>query len=365
MNRRYDRDEVLRRTELGALLDELSGPAKGHGQGARWHCPVPDHDDVHPSVTMRVDRRGVERWKCWSFGHGGTAIDALFYARGVNYQDALEELARRAGVAPDEPGVRSIRRPLKPRATTPLQPPAVKYVEACERLLWEPVGRRILKYLVDERGLDPDVLRANRVGADPGTGKLRRAGGLPKYGPGAVFPAIDADGQLVYFQIRYLDPPPDRSKYGNPASRHGDNPRHGWTRPVGDAKDPVVICEGFPDAYVANGAGYVAVAVLGTGNATAQLAEQLAPRLRGRPALLALDGDDAGQAAAQHLRAGLERCGIMVAELPLPLGMDLNSWVHSARQVPDLGRSARPTPPSLAVAAPAPPPVPLPAIPGP
>jgi DNA primase len=361
----YDRDEVLRRTDLRALLGELSGPARGHGHGARWHCPVPDHDDVHPSVTVRVDRRGMERWKCWSFGHGGTAIDALYYARGVNYQGALEELARRVGIAPDEPGVRTIRRPLKPRAATPLQPPAVKYVEACERLLWEPVGRRVLEYLVDGRGLDPDVLRANRVGADPGTSKLRRAGGLPKYGPGVVLPAVDADGQLVYFQTRYLDPHPDRSKYGNPAGRHGDNPRHGWTRPVGDAKEPLVICEGFPDAYVANSAGYAAVAVLGTGNATAILAEQIAPRLRGRPVLLALDGDDAGQAAAKHLRVGFDRCGIMVVELPLPPGTDLNSWVQSARQVPGLGRPARPISQQPIAVAPAGVLAPAPVIPGP
>ena len=356
---RYDRDEVLARTDLRALLDELCGPATSLGRTARWHCPVPDHADVHPSVTVSVDRRGVERWRCWSIGHGGTAIDALYYARGVNYRDAMEELARRAGSSPDEPRVRPIRRPLPPRHQVELQPAAVKYVEACERLLWEPAGQRILEYLVDERGLDPEVLRVNRVGADPGTCTLRRAGGLPKNGPGAVFPAVDAHGRLVYFQTRYLSPGPNRSKYGNPASRHGDNPRLGWTHPAGEAKEPVVICEGFPDAYIANGAGYDAVTVLGTANATPAVAEQLAPRLRGRPAILALDGDEAGRVAANHLRAGLQRCDIMVVELPLPSGTDLNSWVREARQLPDLGPPVRPThPPGFAGA-------PAPALPGP
>ena len=114
--------------------------------------------------------------------------------------------------------MRRIRRPLPPRPAVPLQPQAVRYVEACERLLWQPVGRPVLDYLADERGLDPDVLRVNRVGADPGTGKLRRAGGLPKDGPGAVFPALDADGQVAYFQTRYLDPSrTDRSTATRPA----------------------------------------------------------------------------------------------------------------------------------------------------
>lgn len=354
MGRRYDRDEILARTDLRALLDELCGPATSLGRTARWHCPVPDHADVHPSVTISVDQRGVERWRCWSIGHGGTAIDALYHARNVNYRDALEELARRAGISPDEPRVRSMRRPLAPRHPVELQPAAVKYVEACERLLWEPAGQRVLEYLVDERGLDPEVLHVNRVGADPGTRALRRAGGLPKYGPGAVFPAIDADGRLVYFQTRYLNPGPNRSKYGNPASRHGDNPRHGWTRPAADSKEAVVICEGFPDAYIANGAGYAAVAVLGTANATPVLGEHLLLRLAARPAILALDGDEAGRAAANHLRVGLERCGIMVVELPLPSGTDLNSWVREARQLPDLGQTTWPTQLPGPVAAPAP-----------
>jgi DNA primase len=305
-------------------------------------------------VTVSVDRRGVERWRCWSIGHGGTAIDALYHARGVNYRDALEELARRAGVTPDEPRVRPVRRPLLPRQPDDLQPAAVKYVEACEQVLWEPAGQSILEYLVDERGLDPDVLRANRVGADPGSRTLRRSGGLPKYGPGAVFPALDAAGRLVYFQTRYLNPGPNRSKYGNPASRHGPNPRLAWTRPAAEAKEPVVICEGFPDAYIANGAGYDAVAVLGTANATLALAEQLAPQLQRRPAILAFDGDDAGRTATSHLRAGLERCGIMVVELPLPSGTDLNSWVRAARQLPDLGPPVRLTQPPGFAGAPAP-----------
>lgn len=355
MRRRLDRDEVLRRTDLRALLDELSGPPTGHGPGARWHCPVPDHDDVRPSVTVRADRRGVDRWKCWSFGHGGTAIDALCHARGVNFRDALDDLARRAGVSPDDTPPRTARPPLPPRTPVPLQPSAVKYVEACERLLWEPAGQRVLDYLTRERGLDADVLRANRVGADPGTRHLRRASGLPKVGPGAVFPALDPTGGLTYFQTRYLDSRPNRSKYGNPSSRHGDNPRHGWTQsPRAADKEPIVVCEGFPDAYIANGAGYTAVAVLGTGNATPALADRLAKEIGHRPAILAFDGDAAGRTASQHLSTLLHCRGIMVVELSLPSGTDLNSWVHSARQIPDLGPTVRPTPtPGVASAAPA------------
>lgn len=359
--RRYDRDDVLHATDLRALLDELCGPPRGQGRGARWHCPVPDHVDANPSVTVTVDRRGIERWKCWSMGHGGTAIDALCAANGFDVKAAIEELGRRAGAIetdqPHRPRHASRRQPESP---TPLAPAAVEYVLAAERLLWQPAGRRVREYLVDERGLDPDVLRANRVGADPGVRTLRRAGGLPKAGPGAVFPVLGGDGAIDYFQTRYLIAGRNRPKYGNPTSELGTNPKHGWTRPAagGAAPELVVVCEGFPDAYVANDAGYEAVALLGTANATPTVIAKIAHRIGKRPAIVALDGDDAGRAATEQLWTGLARCGIMVVDLPLPSGTDLNSWVRAAQQAPDLGPE-RPGPsPGPAVA-------PAPAIPTP
>ena len=352
MPRGPDRDEVLRRTDLRALLDELSGPGIGHGAGARrWHCPVPDHDDVHPSVSVRVDRRGVDRWRCWSFGHGGTAIDALYHARGISFRNALDELARRAGVTPSGDVVQAVRAPLKPRPAIPLQRPARQYVEACERILWDTAGWRVLDYLVNERGLDADVLRANHVGADPGPKFSGEHPAFRRTAPARCF-RVHRDGNLTYFQTRHLDVTPTRSKYGNPASRHGDNPRHGWTEPTTPSKKaPVVICEGFPDAYTANAAGYTAVAVLGTGNASHGLADAIAKGIGRRPAIMAFDGDDAGRTGGKLLATMLEQRGIMVVELTLPSGMDFNSWVHAAHQVPDLGPATRP--PRSAARAPA------------
>jgi DNA primase len=366
MGRRVDRDEVLARTDLAGLLDELCGPREGSGHRARWHCPMPDHPDEHPSVTVSQDRRGTQRWHCWSQGHSGTAIDALVAGRGMSVGDAFEELAQRSGVVGDRPLARRVTRSEPPPRFTRLAAAVLGYVAICESTLFEPAGQRVLEYLVDVRGLDSDVLRANRVGADPGNLRMSRQAGLTKGAPRAVFPALDHERQVTYFQARPIDTIPGRPKYLNPSGEYGRNPGHGWTVPGrgGDA-EPIVICEGFPDAYIANSAGYTAVAVLGTGNATDALAERLAPRLRGRPVLLALDGDDAGRLATQHLRVGFERCGIMVVEFPLPPGTDLNSWVQSARQVPDLGRSARPIAQQPIAVAPAPVLAPAPVIPGP
>jgi DNA primase len=356
---RFDRDEVLARTELPSLLDELCGPREGEGRRARWHCPMPDHPDANPSVTVGFDRRGVQRWRCWSEGHGGTAIDALVARRGLSVRESIEALAERTGVVGDRPLTPRVERPpTPPRAPTGLSDAAMLYALTCQSALWKPLGEQVLEYLVAERGLELEVLKLNRVGADPGFSVVAKRAGLPPGGPRAVFPVLTDDMHVRYFQVRTINPAPGQSKYLNPPRAHGGNPGYGWTVPVSPAAEPVVICEGLPDAYIANSAGYPAVAVLGTGNATPALADKLAPDIGNRPVILAFDGDDAGRAAATNLGSALWRRGIMVVDLRLPSGADLNSWVHSARQlVPRLGvhpptRPAEPAAPAPAIPAP-------------
>src|SRR4051812_11925530 len=212
-----DRDDLLRRTDLGALLDELSpSPAVRLGASARWRCIDPHHDDQHPSISMFTDRRGIERWRCWSGGHGGTAVDALLVARGGTVAEVLAELERRAGLPDHENRVRRSAILTPPvELIVPISQALLDYIAACERILWCPAGRRVLDYVVRDRGLSPDVLALNHVGADPGPDRLRRASGLPRGGPAAVLPALDDSGRVTYAQARYLTPSEHRPKYDN------------------------------------------------------------------------------------------------------------------------------------------------------
>jgi hypothetical protein len=225
----------------------------------------------------------------------------------------------------------------------PLSQDVVRYVEACASILWKPTGRPVLDYLVQERGLDPEVLQLNRVGADPGPHVLRRARGLPRGGVGAVFPVLDRTGDVANCQTRYLQAGEGRSKYDNPAGRLGQNPRVGWVRPTGPPRAPVLVCEGLPDAYAAGAIGYDAVALLGVVHATEPVAARLAEDIAERPAIVALDGDAPGREAAKKLCSLLAARGTMVVDFLLPPGSDLNSWIRSARDLPALGH-ARPEP---------------------
>ena len=168
--------EVLARTDLAELLTSLSGPPVGSGRGSRWACFSPDHHDANPSVTMFVDRKGIERWRCWSDGHAGTAIDAVMISHNLDVGGALRWLGERAGHLPDPPA-----RP-RPAATVdrPLSSAARTWAAECEQRLWRPEGSGALEWL-HRRGLDDPVLRANRIGFDPGAAVVGRPGGLPRW----------------------------------------------------------------------------------------------------------------------------------------------------------------------------------------
>ncbi|HRE01052.1 MAG TPA: toprim domain-containing protein [Ilumatobacteraceae bacterium] len=332
---RWRIEDVLNRTDLDRLLDELAVPATHQIRGRRWHCPLPNHDDQHPSVTVHVDHRGHERWRCWSGddSHRGDAIDLVALTQHVPKGEAVDWLARRAGMTPDKP-LPPIRRKPKPTAAraVPLNPIVVEYATACERILWSGGGRQVREWL-HGRGFDDELLSANHIGADPGRQMLRRRRGLP-YGAtvGAVFPALDPAGRIRYLQTRYLEPGRG-PKYDNPAASLGSNPRVAWTRPTHAPQTNVlVICEGIPDALTAAGAGLRSVAVLGSQAPDQSVASRIASYADKYElhAVAVVDNDDPGRAWGERLTGLLAEHGVEpdVIEPPNP-GCDLNAWAAS------------------------------------
>jgi DNA primase len=334
---RYDRDELLARTDLTVLADELLGFHVGNGRNARWPSPVPNHPQTGrtPPMSIFVDHRGIERWTCFATGANGTAIDLVMVATGRSVGDAIGWLAERARLDRPPP-----ERPPPVRRDPPSSPPPARgpstalkeYVEACERILWQPAGAAIRHWLVEERCLDPEVLRLNRVGADPGPRTLRRAKGLPRQGLAAVFPALDDRREPVYLQARYLRPPPNRGKYDNPSGGHGRNPRVTTVEPAAAASGLTLVTEGIPDALAAASAGYRGVAIFGAGVPDGRLTTQLAKT----PGLLvvAFDADEAGRAGANRVLDLIRREGRSDVVCVEPADGDLNAWLASRGREP-------------------------------
>ncbi len=340
-----DRSDVLARTDLAALAEELLGPGRGSGRSARWHCPDPAHPDEHPSMGLFTGTRSgpaVPRWKCHACGAGGTAVDLLILARGLDAGAALRELADRAGVetAPSTPasGISGRAPVADPLAAQP-DPAVEELVAAAAGLLWQPVGAMARRYLAG-RGLPPELLRVNRVGFDPGPALLPRVRGLPRRGPGVVFPVLDPldPHRAVYYQVRALSPDvaADR-KYDQPSAALAPNPRLAAVRlPDPPRTGVLAICEGFPDALTAAATGVPALALLGISHAGASAVDELARRIvTGHPApayAVCFDNQPALAVEAAHrLTAALGRLGVPAFSVsPAPGEKDLNAWWQSS-----------------------------------
>jgi hypothetical protein len=332
-------NDVVARTDLADLLDQLAEPAMFATRGRRWHCPLPDHDDHHASVTIHTDHRGHQRWRCWSgdTNHRGDAIDLVSVTQRLDRVNALDWLAARNGMIPDVPLPPFARREpgVRPTVETPLNPCVMRYVEACEKILWRPTGRPVLDWL-HGRGFDDDLLRVNRAGCDPGREVMQRQRGLAYGGSiAAVFPALSEQGDVHYVQTRYLNPGTG-PKYDNPSSALATNPRIGWARVVDSAvPDTLAVCEGIPDALTAAALGYQSVATLGSQSSDQYVVDRIAAHaLRNHLSVeLVSDNDNAGRTWAQKLQAALSDVGLTstVHEAPRS-GCDLNDWFVRSRR---------------------------------
>jgi DNA primase len=278
---------------------------------------------------VRIDQRGIARWRCWSGGHGGTAIDALLAVRGVSIREALDELASRAGSRPVPPPPRAQRQIAERSPDDAI----LRHVERCAEILWSERGRPVLEWLTRERSIPEAVLRENRVGCDPGPRWLHRPRGLPRRGEGAIFPALDPAGEVLYFQIRYLEDRPGRDRYENPATAMATNPRLSWVgTPQVTAADVLVVAEGMPDAYTAAAAGFPAVGVLGSASPDARVADALVRYRADRRIVLAFDADNQSGTGNDRLRHLLLERDVPATTIQVPADSgDLNAW---ARQDP-------------------------------
>jgi DNA primase len=335
----YDRDAILDRIDLTVLADDLLGPHHGRGPSATWPCPDPHHGPQTgrtPPVSIFTGRSGIQLWHCHGCGAGGTAIDLVITTHDVRVRDAIEWLAPRAGIG-QSPSELPRPRP-RPAPHVPNLPPlraasdeVRAYVGACEQHLWSEHGGRWLAWLA-ARGFTDPVLRANRVGADPGPSGVPRASGLPRRGHAVVFPVLTDDREPAYLQARYLDVERAGRKYDNPAESLAPNPRVALVhtpRASGCAHGrgcALVVCEGLPDALTIAAAGLPAAAVLGAAMPDQAVARRLGTLAESRPVVLAFDNDPGGRRGAHRLHQLLTRDHVPVRILPLAEGTDLNDW---------------------------------------
>lgn len=91
--------ELLERLKQAAPVEEiaLSLGLVIHGSRPRvsMRCPLPSHEDVHPSATIYCDEG---RWWCFVCNQGGDVVDLVQVVQGLSWREAVKWLADGIGL---------------------------------------------------------------------------------------------------------------------------------------------------------------------------------------------------------------------------------------------------------------------------
>ncbi|MEO5342403.1 MAG: DNA primase [Gammaproteobacteria bacterium SHHR-1] len=349
-------DQLLQRLDI---VDVVNSRVPLRQAGKEYQACCPFHDEKTPSFTVSRDK---QFFHCFGCGAHGTAVGFLMDYDRMSFPEAIEELARQAGMEmPSELGPSSgPEADLRPLYGIVQQ--AMDYYRA--QLKAHPQRQRAIDYL-KQRGLSGEISAEFGIGYAPpgwdnllhalsGPGKaspqlLLQAGLIAEPEPGKAydrlrericFPIRDPRGRVIGFGGRLLPGETDSKtpKYLNtpetPLFHKGRNlyglyeMRQALRRP-----ERLLIVEGYMDvvALAQQGIRY-AVATLGT----ATTVEHLQLLFRQTPRLVfCFDGDRAGREAGwKALQTSLPQLseGREVRFLFLPEGEDPDSLVRKEGQ---------------------------------
>lgn len=340
------REEIRQRIDLVELVSAHVA-LKKTGRYYKGLCPF--HQEKTPS--FHVDRdRGL--WHCFGCQSGGSAFDFVMRTSNVSFGEAVEILARRAGVRLERSPEEIQRATERDRLYRALEAAAGIFRE---NLLHPERGRLAQEYLA-RRGVDAataerfrlgyatanwdDLLKA--LGAKGFPPALLASGGLVQMRSGGdgyydmfrhrvIFPILDLQDRPVAFGGRALDAE-TQPKYLNSKEtavfvKGKTLYALNWARDAIRQHDEVVVVEGNMDVLTCHQFGITnAVATLGT----ALTAEQVLglKRFAGK-AVLVYDADAAGQAAMERAQSLFEEADLPVRVAVLPSG-DPDEFLRTA-----------------------------------
>ncbi|HEY0276569.1 MAG TPA: DNA primase [Paenirhodobacter sp.] len=315
-------------------------------RGDMW-APCPFHQEKSASFHVD-DRKGY--YYCFGCHAKGDALSFLRETENVGFMEAVEILAREAGIPMPARDPQAVERADRRTELSRVMDEAVKYYRM---QLSTQAGAEARAY-IQRRGLTPETVARFELGFAPdqrqglfqalvqkgiaadliveaGLCAKPDDGGAPydRFRGRIIFPIRDARGRGISLGGRAMDPNA-RAKYLNgPETVLFDKGRslfnHGPAREACGKGVGLIVCEGYMDVIALVQAGFGgAVAPLGTAVTEEQL--HLMWRIHDEP-VIALDGDTAGVRAA-----------LRVVDLALPLleaGKALRFAILPGGQDPD------------------------------
>ena len=324
------KEEVRERLAIEDVIAEYV-QLKRAGRNLKGLSPFTD--ERTPSFMVSPEK-GI--WHDFSSGRGGDIYSFIMLVEGVDFPQALEHLARKAGVDLSmfsKGDGRTAKRRARAREALRL---AAKFFQ--QTLLRTPEA---LDYVVKKRGLDRQTIADFDVGYAPedghalvralekrgfSRGELADAGLVNRFGGdlyrGRMTVALmDGSGEVVGFTGRIIRDEPNAPKYLNtPQTLLFDKSRHifglSQAKEAIRKSDVAVIVEGNLDVVSSHQAGVKNVVATAGTAMTAQHLKALS-RLAGR-IRLAFDGDKAGLAATERAIELAQGIGVELEVVTLP-----------------------------------------------
>ncbi|PBJ84039.1 DNA primase [Lysobacteraceae bacterium NML93-0399] len=339
-------DDLLARTDIVEVINARV-PLKRQGKEYSSRCPF--HDERSASFTVSPTK---QFYHCFGCGAHGTAISFLMNYDRLEFLDAVDELAKRAGM--------EVPRDTQQREARPDSAPMYDALEAASRFFVRQLaGHEGARTYLDRRGLDDATRTTFGIGYAPdgfsalkdalGKDDARRIAVMEKVGllskndrghsydkfrDRVMFPIHDRRGRVIAFGGRVLKAE-DSPKYLNSPETplfHKGRELYGlWqVRQANQKIERLVVVEGYMDVVSLFQFGVPqAVATLGTAT-TPDHAELL---FRNAPdVFFCFDGDAAGRRAATRAMESVlprMRDGRQAFFLFLPDGEDPDTIVRS------------------------------------
>lgn len=347
-----DFKELVRsRTDLVALVGESVAltPARG---GAEFKCLCPFHDDHSPSLVVYPDR---QTFRCWACSTGGDCFTWVMEFDKVEFREALESLAKRAGL---EMPTFTGRRPENGVAKTDVLDVLAWAENEFHRCLLDSQMAAPAREYLKERGFTAETIAKFKIGFAPNDGQwlLHRARGkytpeqleaarLAKFSTNGngyysffrenrvLIPIRNDKGRCVSFGARVLPGfPTEMGKYVNGSDSDVysksnllfgfDAAREGIRK-----AQTAVIVEGYTDVLIPHQFGVTnVVGVCGTALTQAHVdrLKRFAQRI-----VLMFDGDEAGRNAAEKALANFLGENIDLRVLVLPNDQDPDEFLFA------------------------------------
>lgn len=336
-------DEIIYRNEISDVVGSYVS-LKRAGSNFSGLCPF--HNEKTASFTVFPATKSCY---CFGCGSGGDVITFIMRVENLDYVEALEFLAARAGITIPEDNSAQNDVGVSRKRIYAMNLEAAKFFRNC--LMDKDIGAEALEYLCEKRKLSMATVKRFGLGYSPNdfgmlTTHLKRLGytdeelivgflsgksqktGRPYdyYRNRVIFPIIDTAGNIVAFGGRVMDD--SKPKYLNTSDTPAfKKSRHLFALNFAKKKceEQMLLCEGYMDVIALHEAGFEnAVATLGTA-ITSEQARIFAKYTK--KVVICYDSDNAGQTATQKAIRLLGEVGVEVRILKMSGAKDPDEYI--------------------------------------